>query len=546
MTAPVPEQLRQLKRFHACGKNEFEACCPAHEDRKESLSIGIGNDGKVLVHCHAGCDVDDVLRAAGLTKSDLFPKANGNGHKPQIVATYDYESADGKLSYQVVRFEPKDFRQRSADGTWSVKGIRRIPYRLPELLQTTDVFIVEGEKDVENLRKLGLVATCNAGGAGKWTAEHAQYFRPDQHITIIPDNDDPGRKHGEQVAASLIGKVASVRILELPGLPEKGDVSDWLQGKDPETAAEELCRLAEGAPEWEPKPKEAKPTDNPVAGRVREYVDGIEGVFTTTQLYADLGLVTVEEKTAARQALTRLKGSKVQPHGTRAGHWRIIRGDVVEMDFTNIQTEELHLWLPFDLHNYVSILPGNIIVITGDPDAGKTAALLNIIKRNIDTWNCHYFNSEMGKEELKKRLDLFGDFPIGHPHFHAYERSDDFQDVIQPGKYSLNIIDYLEITDEFYLVGKFINDIHKVLGESVCIIAIQKKDRNSDMPLGAQRALEKPRLAIALKSGSKAEPNRAVILKCKNRKTAHSLIGLSRTYKLVQGSEFRCDSPEWN
>lgn len=289
-----------------------------------------------------------------------------------------------------------------------------------------------------------------------------------------------------------------------------------------------------------------KPAERNIAAEVREYVSGIEGSFSTQQLYSDLGLISPHEKATARQVLTRLKGSAIQQDSHRSGIWRVIKGDVVEMDFSNIQTEELDLQLPFDLHRYVTIMPGNIVVITGDPDAGKTAFNLNVIQRNVKKWNCHYFNSEMGKEELYKRLILFGDFPIHDPHFHAYERSSDFQDVIQPGKYNLNIIDYLEISDEFYLVSKYLNDIHRALGEAVAIVALQKKNRNSDMPLGAQRALEKPRLAIALSAGSKSEPNRATILKCKNRKTDHSMIGKSRTYKLVGGSEFRCDSPEWS
>jgi putative DNA primase/helicase len=128
-----------------------------------------------------------------------------------------------------------------------------VPYHLPALLQAKYIWIVEGEKDVDNLRKINLTATCNPFGAGKWTAELNQYFRTHQHITIIPDNDDPGRKHAQQVAANLYGKVASIKMLELSGLPEKGDVSDWLVGRDPETAAEELSRLADAAPEWKPK-----------------------------------------------------------------------------------------------------------------------------------------------------------------------------------------------------------------------------------------------------------------------------------------------------
>ena len=321
-------------------------------------------------------------------------------------------------------------------------------------------------------------------------------------------------------------------------------ISDPLDSLTPE----EQLRLEREAIQAESEESERgrfTPAERNIAAEVRDYVDSIDGIFTTAQMYSDLGLFTPQEKATARQTLMRLKGKRIQPHGNRVGQWRVIRGEVVPMDFANIQTEELDLWLPFDLHNYVSILPGNIIVITGDPDSGKTAFLLNVVKRNIEKWNCHYFNSEMGPEELYKRLTLFNDFPVKHPNFHAYERSADFQDVIQPGKYSLNIIDYLEITDEFYLIGKYINDIHRVLGEAVAIIAIQKRNRNTDMPLGANRALEKPRLAIALSAGSKTEPNRASILKCKNRKTDHSMIGLSRSYKLVQGSEFRCDSPEW-
>jgi hypothetical protein len=284
-----------------------------------------------------------------------------------------------------------------------------------------------------------------------------------------------------------------------------------------------------------------------LGAKVRDYIDKLEGSFTTTQVYADLGVNDTKGKAAIRQALSRLKGIAIQSYGEKAGLWRVIRGDVSEMDFDGISDETLDdLWLPFDLHNYVEIHPGNVIVIAGDPDAGKTAAVLKTIDRNIEKWECHYFNSEMGPEELKKRLDLFNDFPRKHPHFHAYERSDNFQDVIQPGKHVLNVVDYLEVTDEFYLVAKYLSDIYKNLHGAIAIVAIQKKGQNCDLPLGGQRALEKPRLVISLSAGNKTTPNRATILKCKNRKTQHSMIGKSRTYKLVSGSEFLCDSPEWS
>lgn len=289
-----------------------------------------------------------------------------------------------------------------------------------------------------------------------------------------------------------------------------------------------------------------EPRDFPnLTAKIRDYITSITGTFFTYQLLADLDIKGPQDKTNVRQILKRLKGSLIQPNGTQSGCWRVIRGEVEKMNLAAGDDEELKLWLPLDLQDKVRIMPGNEIVITGDPDSGKTAFLLRTIKENINRWDCHYFNSEMGSFELRKRLELFNGFPIDHAHFHAYERSDCFEDVIQPGKYVLNVIDYLEITDEFYLISKHLAEIYKVLRGSVALIAIQKKNRTSDLPLGAQRALEKPRLAVSLSAGSKTTPNKATILKCKNRKTIHSMIGHSRTFKLIGGCEFKTDS-EWS
>ncbi len=175
--------------------------------------------------------------------------ANDNAPAPRkrIAATYDYIDADGVLLFQVCRMEPKDFRQRRPDGnggwSWSVKGVEQVPYRLPQLLARPDeiIFIVEGEKDADNLAARGLVATCNAGGANKWHAPLSQHFRG-RNVVILPDNDDAGRAHAQLVAGKLRGIAASVRVLELPDLPHKGDVSDWLAaGGD----AAELLALAD-------------------------------------------------------------------------------------------------------------------------------------------------------------------------------------------------------------------------------------------------------------------------------------------------------------
>lgn len=152
--------------------------------------------------------------------------------KRQIVATYDYRDANGALLFQVARFELKDFRQRRLDksGGWirNLKGIERVPYRLPELLAAPDatVYLPEGEKDVDALRALGLVATCNPDGAGKWTIAMSRHLRG-RNVVLLPDNDDAGEKHARDVARKLQGIPASVGIVRLPNLPPKGDVSDW-------------------------------------------------------------------------------------------------------------------------------------------------------------------------------------------------------------------------------------------------------------------------------------------------------------------------------
>ncbi len=127
-----------------------------------------------------------------------------------------------------------------------------MPYRLPELLAepTRPVVVVEGEKDADNLARIGVLATCNAGGAGKWTAEHAEFLRG-RRVVIVPDNDDAGRNHAQQVARTLHGIAESVRMVELPGLPAKGDASDWIAAGGTKA---ELKRLADAAPEWTPTP----------------------------------------------------------------------------------------------------------------------------------------------------------------------------------------------------------------------------------------------------------------------------------------------------
>lgn len=226
--------------------------CPLHQDNTPSFNVTVKGD-QLLVYCEAGCNQSDVVTL--LRESDLWPdKAEYGGKK--ILAEYDYKDASGKVLYQAIRYFPKDFKQRRPSGnswTWSLGDVERVPYRLPDLLASGKriVFIVEGEKDVDRLMALGFVATSNVGGAGKWRDEYSLHLRG-RNVVLLPDNDESGRQHCQSIAESLRGVAASVRWVDLPGLEEKGDVSDWL---DDGGTADELRKLATEAGQPPAPPK---------------------------------------------------------------------------------------------------------------------------------------------------------------------------------------------------------------------------------------------------------------------------------------------------
>jgi len=246
------------------GTASWMAKCPAHDDRTASLSIAEGKDGKILLKCFAGCDFADILKAAGIEPT----KPNGHDHasKRRIIATYDYCDPRGELVFQVVRMAPKDFRQRRPNGNgdwvWNMQGVELVPYHLPEVLNANEIFICEGEKDANNLAKLGLVATTNPAGAGKWAKVFGGWFEG-RHIMILPHNDDAGRAHARDVAIKLKDHAASIKIIDLPGLREKEDVSDWLSAGG---TVEQLKKFADAASYWDESEDAGQPA---TPGRLR-------------------------------------------------------------------------------------------------------------------------------------------------------------------------------------------------------------------------------------------------------------------------------------
>jgi hypothetical protein len=226
------------------------AQCPAdgHDDRTASLSIGQGNDGAV-VYCQAGCDTERaVLPALGLTLADLFDRPGKRRKAPpfRVVAEYRYTDETGKLCFVKERREPKDFRIRHPDGSggwaWNLKGVRRVLYRLPQLLDSIRdgrvVYLVEGEKDADRLATLGHAATCNFEGAAKegqrpkWQPEYGDVLRG-ADVIIVADRDEAGLAHARAAAIDLAGKAKSVIIRRSKVAREHADISDHLEAGYP-------------------------------------------------------------------------------------------------------------------------------------------------------------------------------------------------------------------------------------------------------------------------------------------------------------------------
>jgi hypothetical protein len=231
--------------------NGIEALCPAHDDKSPSLTASFTKD-KILFKCQAGCSFDKVVSALGMEETQFFVQDEKT--KPKTIeAVYRYEDKDGSHVMDVVRFRPKYFRPRKPDGSYTLDGVARVPYRLPQMLaaikEGQDILILEGEKDCDNAEKIGLTATTFCGGSGKWREEYSKCFQ-EAKVICLPDNDDAGRKGMNIIAAEIVKVAESVRWLKLPNILEKGDLSDWLNITDNDKKAFEV--LVTNAPQWDP------------------------------------------------------------------------------------------------------------------------------------------------------------------------------------------------------------------------------------------------------------------------------------------------------
>ena len=243
---PVEFLRAKLEGVKPSGKG-FMARCPSHGDRTASLHVRRGDKQSVIMHCFARCKYEAIVEASGLPV-----EMRGNVVAPDAV--FVYRLADGRPSYAVLRFPGKQFAQCTWDAkdevVWSVKGTDSLLYDLPDLLAEVqrggDIFVVEGEGDVETLKSHGLVATTAPGGASvKWSPDLVAALRGAKRVIIIADCDDPGRRALRQRHEVISAVVDDTRWIDLdPDRTDGFDVSGWFANR---VTVDDLRRLVDGA-----------------------------------------------------------------------------------------------------------------------------------------------------------------------------------------------------------------------------------------------------------------------------------------------------------
>ena len=222
-----------IQRLDNVKKNgsAVSARCPAHDDKTNSLSVTQGKDGRILLHCFAGCRSEDIVSAMGLSMSDLYPEQKERSHRE---AEYIYTPTLKKVKYRKADGD-KYCAWYHLDGSSWVNGRQgnQVPLYTGSVELCSSVFLVEGEKDVNSINKYGWPAVSLPDGANsKWQDEYSTVLQG-RDIVIIPDHDKAGMKYADFCAANLKDVARTVRLLDLktiwPEIPLHGDVSDYLQ-----------------------------------------------------------------------------------------------------------------------------------------------------------------------------------------------------------------------------------------------------------------------------------------------------------------------------
>jgi hypothetical protein len=435
-SVPIERELER-RGFNGLRRQgaELVGACPTcgGEDR---FAI---NPAKAIWHCR-GCAVGgDVIRlvehldgveftaAVATLTGEPAPKANGKDHtrdaRKIIAAEFPYQDESGGVVYVVERVEyqnldggfvlkdgkrKKTFRQRRPDPEhpgawlWNMDGVVRLPYRLPELIASIAlhhvVFVVEGEGKVEALREIGVTATCCAGGAGKWQADFSERLRG-ADVVLIPDNDDAGWKHANEIGASLVGVAGRIRVLVLPGLPAKGDVVDWIKAGG---TRDQFDALVACAFDWQPPPETDQASDANKAKAEAEEQKLIDELARLNKLGYEKRRKAEAKRMGIRSSALddavearRARRGEEEPPAPLFEHWvvepwpepvktaeliaaivaRIKRHVVISDD----QALTVGLWVLFAWSHHVAVHSPILLLTSAEANSGKTQAI-NVIQ----------------------------------------------------------------------------------------------------------------------------------------------------------------------
>jgi len=271
-----------------------------------------------------------------------------------------------------------------------------------------------------------------------------------------------------------------------------------------------------------------------LAKEVEEWVCLQDGYFFSTDVVNSLQLSTREEKKNLWIILRRLcEESIIEKHGTKSGQYRLLNTEINRIDFLNASDENVLLLWPFEIEKYALLYPGNICIVAGTSNAGKTALLLNFVNMNMDKFKIRYQSSEMGESELKRRLSFFSTPLQEFKKVEWIDRAKDWWDLVEPE--AINIIDYMEIHEEHYKISGWIKKIFDKLTTGIAILALQKP-AGRQLGVGGSSTLDKSRLYLSV------DFDKITMVKAKNWATNINPNGLSISYELHQGIHFTSDS----
>ena len=282
-----------------------------------------------------------------------------------------------------------------------------------------------------------------------------------------------------------------------------------------------------------------------LAREVEEFILSTTGNILSTEIYKCLQLSTRNDFKNVSIILKRLCNQGViEKYGNRNGSWRLINKEEEDIDIFGEDEPDLNIKFPFYIEDLIIPMPKNVFIIAGEPNMGKTAFLLNFAELNMRQDDVYLFSSESGKRELRVRMKKF-DIPFQDwKYLKIKERASDFQDVLRPD--AINIIDFLEVTKDFWMVGDLIRQIYNKLNKGICFIAIQKnpqrkfKDGSESgiLGIGGVRGLEKARLYLTMGNNSDGQ-HVCKIVKGKNwRHENTNPNGLELQFKLARGCHF--------